>query len=323
MEPLISIIVPIYKVEAYLERCLESLMGQSYRNLEIILVEDGSPDRCGEICDAYARKDQRIRVIHQQNKGLSGARNSGIDIARGDYLAFVDSDDYVASDYIASLYQLICESGCTIAQCRFDYVQGEPIKTEENSAWRIYRGESLMQQLYGEEEEATYFVVAWNKLYKRELFRNIRYPEGRIHEDEATTYKLFHEGKKLAFSDRALYGYFTENTGSITAKFSGKRLQWLTANEERIDFLKNNGYESILPAAYRKLCDACITFYFRCTPDVEDGKQLKKDLKKRLSQYRVQGRAQIQKLPMQTRIGYVLFSICPPVYKKLLERMKK
>lgn len=323
MEPLISIIVPVYKVEAYLERCVESLRSQSYQNLEIILVEDGSPDNCAGICDAYAGKDARIRVIHQQNKGLSGARNAGIDIAEGEYFAFVDSDDYVASDYIESLYRLIYESGCAIAQCRFAYVQGEPVKSKESSSWRIYRGESLMQQLYGAEEEATYFVVAWNKLYKRELFRNIRYPEGRIHEDEATTYKLFHEGRKLAFSDRALYGYFTENTGSITSTFSGKRLQWLTANEERIDFLKDNGYESILPAAYRKLCDACITFYFRCTPEIEDAKQLKKELKRLLNQYRTQGSAQIQKLPMQTRIGYVLFSICPPVYKKLLERMRK
>ena len=105
------------------------------------------------------------------------------------------------------------------------------------------------------------FVVAWNKLYRAELFKEtgIRYPEGRIHEDEATTYRLFHEAKKLAFLDRALYGYYTENGGSITSVFSAKRLQWLTAHEERIAFFKKNGYEKLLPAAYRKLCDACIT----------------------------------------------------------------
>lgn len=322
MEPLISVIVPAYKVEAYLERCVESVRRQSYQNLEIILVDDGSPDGCPAICDACAREDDRIRVIHQKNAGLSGARNAGIEIAKGEYLAFVDSDDYVAADFIEALYRLIQETGCGIAQCRFAYVQGEALKEEKKNDWKIYRGLSLMQQLYGDEEEATYFVVAWNKLYKKELFRNIRYPVGRIHEDEATTYRLFHESKKLAFLDRALYGYFTENTGSITARFTEKRLQWLTANEERVDFFRENQYEELLPDVYRKLCDACITFYFRCTPEVENAKELKARLKKQLNIYQQQGGQWIRKLPVQTRIGYRLFLVCPSLYQKLLKRMQ-
>lgn len=323
MEPLISIVVPVYRVEAYLKRCVDSLRSQTYANLEIILVDDGSPDGCPAICDSYAEQDGRIRVIHQKNAGLSGARNAGIDIAKGEYLAFVDSDDYVSPDFIRSMYELLQETGCAIAQCRFAYVQGEPLKSEPSSSVRIYRGESLMEQLYGPEEEATYFVVAWNKLYRRELFEQIRYPLGRIHEDEATTYRLFHAGKKLAFLDRALYGYYTENAGSITSVFSEKRLQWLDAHEERIIFLRENGYERLLPQAYRKLCDACITFYFRCTDEVEDAPRIRKALRERLKQYQGQGGKWIAGLPLRTRLGYGLFHLSPAVYAKALKRMQE
>ncbi len=323
--PLISVIVPVYRVEEYLERCVKSILSQTYKNLEVILVDDGSPDQCPAICDACAEKDARVKVIHQENKGLSGARNAGIDAASGEYLAFVDSDDYVSPHFIEELYQLLQDTGCAIGQCRFSYVKGDGLVEEGDSAFCIYRGESLMEQLYGPEEKATCFVVAWNKLYRTELFKEtgIRYPEGRIHEDEATTYRLFHEAKKLAFLDRALYGYYTENGGSITSVFSAKRLQWLTAHEERIAFFKKNGYEKLLPAAYRKLCDACITFYFRCTEQVKDAEELKKELRKRLETYRANGAAWIAALPLKTRMGYELFSMSPGLYAKMLQKMQE
>lgn len=323
--PLISVIVPVYRVEKYLERCVKSILSQTYKNLEVILVDDGSPDQCPAICDACAEKDARVKVIHQENKGLSGARNAGIDAASGEYLAFVDSDDYVSPHFIEELYQLLQDTGCAIGQCRFSYVKGDGLVEEGDSAFCIYRGESLMEQLYGPEEKATCFVVAWNKLYRAELFKKagIRYPEGRIHEDEATTYRLFHEAKKLAFLDRALYGYYTENGGSITSVFSAKRLQWLTAHEERIAFFKKNGYEKLLPAAYRKLCDACITFYFRCTEQVKDAEELKKELRKRLETYRANGAAWIAALPLKTRMGYELFSMSPGLYAKMLQKMQE
>ena len=323
--PLISVIVPVYRVEEYLERCVKSILSQTYENLEVILVDDGSPDQCPAICDACAEKDARVKVIHQENKGLSGARNAGIDAASGEYLAFVDSDDYVSPHFIEELYQLLQDTGCAIGQCRFSYVKGDGLVEEGDSAFCIYRGESLMEQLYGPEEKATCFVVAWNKLYRAELFKEtgIRYPEGRIHEDEATTYRLFHEAKKLAFLDRALYGYYTENGGSITSVFSAKRLQWLTAHEERIAFFKKNGYEKLLPAAYRKLCDACITFFFRCTEQVKDAEELKKELRKRLETYRANGAAWIAALPLKTRMGYELFSMSPGLYAKMLQKMQE
>lgn len=322
MEPLISVVVPVYQVEAYLSRCVESLRAQTYEHLEIILVDDGSPDACPGICDAYAGKDPRIRVIHQENAGLSGARNAGIGAARGEYLAFVDSDDYVSADFIRVLYELIRKTGCAVSQCRFAYVRGEAPGAEEDEAYQIYRGEQLMEQLYGPEEEATNFVVAWNKLYRRDLFDRIRYPKGRIHEDEATTYRLFHEGGNLVYTRRELYGYFTENSGSITSSFSRKRLQWLTAHEERIRFFEEHGYERLLPAAYRKLCDACITFFLRCGAEVEEQAELKRELKASLKRYRRQGKAWIRKLPLRTRFGYTLFCAAPGIYGRLLKRME-
>ena len=324
-EELISIIVPVYNVEAYIHQCIKSIIEQSYKNLEIILVDDGSKDKSGKICDDYARKDKRIKVIHKKNGGLSDSRNAGITVATGKYIAFVDSDDYVSPHFIQKLYQLLQDTGCAIGQCRFSYVKGDGLVDEGDSAFCIYRGESLMEQLYGPEEKATCFVVAWNKLYRAELFKEtgIRYPEGRIHEDEATTYRLFHEAKKLAFLDRVLYGYYTENGGSITSVFSAKRLQWLTAHEERIAFFKKNGYEKLLPAAYRKLCDACITFYFRCTEQVKDAEELKKELRKRLETYRANGAAWIAALPLKTRMGYELFSMSPGLYAKMLQKMQE
>ena len=323
--PLISVIVPVYRVEEYLERCVESILSQTYENLEVILVDDGSPDRCPAICDAYAGKDARVKVIHQENKGLSGARNAGIELAAGEYLAFVDSDDYVSPHFIEGLYELLQETGCAIGQCRFSYVKGEKLTEEGDFAFCIYRGESLMEQLYGPEEKATYFVVAWNKLYRAELFKEtgIRYPEGRIHEDEATTYQLFHAARKLAFLDKAMYGYYTENGGSITSVFSAKRLQWLTAQEERIAFFQKNGYEKLLPVAYRKLCDACITFFFRCTEQVEGAEALKKELRQRLEHYRTDGADFIASLPLKTRMGYELFSMSPGLYEKVLRKMQE
>ena len=322
---LVSVIVPVYKVEQYLNRCVSSIIKQSHTNLEIILVDDGSPDRCPQLCDEWALQDSRIKVIHKENGGLSDARNVGLKKASGNYICFVDSDDYVSPHFIEELYQLLQDTGCAIGQCRFSYVKGDGLVEEGDSAFCIYRGESLMEQLYGPEEKATCFVVAWNKLYRAELFKEtgIRYPEGRIHEDEATTYRLFHEAKKLAFLDRALYGYYTENGGSITSVFSAKRLQWLTAHEERIAFFKKNGYEKLLPAAYRKLCDACITFYFRCTEQVKDAEELKKELRKRLETYRANGAAWIAALPLKTRMGYELFSMSPGLYAKMLQKMQE
>ena len=236
----------------------------------------------------------------------------------------MDSDDYVAEDFICVLYELIRRTGCAMSQCRFSYVQGEAPEGGEEQDIRIYREQELMEQLYGPEEEATCFVVAWNKLYRRDLFAQIRYPQGRIHEDEATTYRLFHEGKSLAATGRALYGYYTENTGSITSSFSGKRLQWLTAHEERIRFFLEHGYEALLPAACRKLCDVCITFYYRAEQmKGGEARRVQKELTDCLRSNLGRRAKWIRKLPFRTRAGYRIFLISPALYAGLLKKISK
>ena len=213
-QPLISIIVPCYNVEKYLPKCVESILAQTYKNLEIFLVDDGSPDRCGEICDKYATKDSRIKVIHKENGGLSDARNVAIDVAQGEYITFVDSDDYVAEDYVAVLYKLITENDCQMSVCWYRaFKEGtEPTTTvfNEQDVTVLGRDEALKSMFY----QKTFDTAAWAKMYHRSLFECIRYPKGWLFEDLPTTYLLIKKCKKVAFSHYMSYYYLLRN-GSI------------------------------------------------------------------------------------------------------------
>ena len=178
---LISVIVPIYKVEKYLHKCIDSILAQTYTNLEIILVDDGSPDNCGKICDEYAAKDSRIKVIHQPNGGLSAARNAGLDIATGDYIGFVDSDDYIAPDMYEKLYNALVKNDADMAICDYQRFGNELPYDEMSLTTEVITGLQAM------EKQNTVincsFVVAWSKLYKSFIFSNVRFPVGKINED--------------------------------------------------------------------------------------------------------------------------------------------
>ena len=210
--PLISVVIPVYKVEKYLRRCIESVQTQTYSNLEIILVDDGSPDMCGVICDEYAVNDGRIHVIHKTNGGLSDARNSGIDFAHGEYLGFVDSDDYIANDMYELLYRRICENNADISICDATIVNDgtEGIFTESNII-DICKGENILLEMIYHNK---FTVNAWNKLYRRELFREIRYPQGMLYEDLATTYRIMMLAKCVVYDHSKKYAYIQRN-GSI------------------------------------------------------------------------------------------------------------
>ena len=196
MGDLITVIIPVFRVEAYLRRCVDSVLAQTYENMEIILVDDGSDDSCPAICDEYAGQDSRVSVIHQKNAGLSGARNAGIEQAKGEYLSFVDSDDYLSPEFLERLYAACVETGSDISVCRWEYVKGGAIPEKGKGETHIFTGREMLANLYI--PDGAYFVVAWNKLYKRELFDTIRYPLGRIHEDEATTYRIYHQVRQAA-----------------------------------------------------------------------------------------------------------------------------
>ena len=211
-QDLISIIVPVYKVEKYIEKCVNSILEQTYHNLEIILVDDGSPDKCGQICDEYQKKDSRIKVIHKKNGGLSDARNSGIRIASGQYLGFVDSDDYIAPDMYEHLFLIMKEKNADIGVCNACIVSEnsvpeftddtQPVVFESNECLKVMICDKLLT------------VNTWNKLYKRHVFDGIEFPVGKLYEDFATTYKVIEQAKTIVVSKAKKYAY-VQRKGSI------------------------------------------------------------------------------------------------------------
>lgn len=317
MQDLITLIIPVYMVESYLDRCISSIVRQTYENLEIILVDDGSKDSCPAICDRWARKDKRIRVIHRENGGLSAARNSGIETAQGEYLAFVDSDDFVSEEFIEALYQACKCTGSQIAQCRYEYVDGDVMtkdREEVTEPTEVFSGKEMIKGMSW--RDGAYNVVAWNKLYHKSVFEGVRYPEGRIHEDEATTHKLFYQAEQVAFVYRYLYGYYTGGTSITRDKFSLKRLDWEWAVRNRLTFLKERQETEILIPMYKIYMDGTIDLYYKIKELLQD-EQTAKEIKERLkSTYK-----ELKKYggtPLKTKIGYRIFLISPMLYKRLL-----
>lgn len=227
MTPLVSVIVPVYNVDKYLSKCLETLIRQTYRNIEIILVDDGSNDLSGLICEKYSRKDKRIYAFHKTNGGLSSARNFGIKKATGKYLCFIDSDDYVEYDYIKSLLEVALSKSADIVVCGYD---------EVNPMAKVMSGKEATIKLLIDQENVD--IVAWNKLYRRSLFKNIKYPEGENYEDTLTTYKLYSKAAKVIYVSKILYHY-VQRENSITG--NSRKKERLTArlkgaNESKMYF---------------------------------------------------------------------------------------
>ncbi len=243
--PTISVIVPVYKVEPYLRRCVDSILNQTFPDFELILVDDGSPDLCGEMCEEYAGQDARIHVIHQENGGLSAARNTGIDwvFANSDsqWLAFIDSDDWVAPMYLEQLYRAVSETGCRISVCGFYRTGGEALP-EEDSAYEVMSADAYYctTQIH---EGIT--AVAWNKLYHKSLFENLRYPAGKLHEDEFTTYKMIYQAGKISVIRGSLYAYFQNQTGIMLSKWNPRRMHILEAVEQQIQFAQTQNYPNL------------------------------------------------------------------------------
>lgn len=227
---LISVIVPVYNVEAYIFKCINSITSQTYHNLEIILVDDGSPDRCGEICDEFAKKDNRVIVIHKENGGLADARNAGLDRAKGDYISFIDSDDFIENDMYEKMISACESEKADISVCgRFDIIDGSKIESRYS-----FQGEKIWTN-----KEAIKNLLTWNnmdssacdKLYQRELFQNIRFPFGKYNEDIFTMIKILDQANKIVHIGESKY-YYNHRPGSITTMtFSNKHLDMLDASE--------------------------------------------------------------------------------------------
>lgn len=225
---MISIIVPVYKVENYLCKCVDSIIEQTYKLIEIILVDDGSPDKSGIICDKYASKDNRIKVIHKENGGLSDARNVGIDNSLGEYIMFVDSDDYIAPNMCEILLKNAISCKADIVSCNFNNIYiNKAIKRNHQFCQKnklIYTNKEIIYNLFF--HYTIDLNVVWNKLYKRDFFFgniNIRFPYGKLHEDDYTIYKFYYYAKKIVILEDSLY-YYLQRKGSITSNLSTKNI---------------------------------------------------------------------------------------------------
>ncbi len=240
---MISIIVPVYNVEKYIEKCLESIMSQSYSDFEVLVIDDGSTDDSGMIADRCAERDPRITVFHKDNGGLSDARNYGIDRAKGEYFCFIDSDDWIEHDYLEELMNLLTTERACIAICAYMRNPGdEEPQNVQNPGINCETGIEAIDNLYGEHYGE--YVVAWNKLYRRQIFNDIRYPKGMIHEDEAICGEIYCRASRVVRTEKILYNYRVNNSSSIMSeRYSLKRLDILKALEMRMDTYKREGLQ--------------------------------------------------------------------------------
>lgn len=252
--PEISIVVPVYKVEEYLEQCINSILNQTYKDYLLILVDDGSPDMCGCICDEFAKKYDNIKVIHQKNRGLSAARNSGIEwsikYSNCKWITFIDSDDWIHPQYLEILYKSVIDNGVRISMCDGLSTQKREVEINniENVVYTKWESCVAYEKRYGT------CMMAWGKLFDIVLFRVHRFPVGKLHEDAFTIYKLIFEVNNVSIIDTPLYFYFYNNEGIMHSKWRPQRLDEIEAHEEQLKFLLKNNYTN----AYKRELNAYI-----------------------------------------------------------------
>lgn len=255
-ESLVSIVIPIYNVAEYLSRCLDSVCRQTYQNIEVILINDGSTDCSEEIAKTYCAQDKRFKLITQENGGLSSARNAGLNYANGKYITFIDSDDYISDDYIAYLYSLITKTDSDIAVCdavRF-YTDKRPCPVECNPRPEIYTSVQALELLLYRKKIGN---SAWGKLYRSELFQEIRYPIGLYYEDMATIYKILAKSSKIVLGAKQNYYYFQRSDGIMLSNFNEKKLDAILITKEIVKYIEEN-FPELLPAAKSRQFISCM-----------------------------------------------------------------
>lgn len=259
--PLIDIVIPIYNVEQYLARCIDSVLAQTFTDYRLILVDDGSPDRCGEICEKYAAEDPRIHVIHRENGGLSAARNTGIDWAQSEsdseWITFVDSDDWIHPDYLEQLFAAVQTTGLSIAVTGFLRTECDEIPYEKSTGIQARVLET--EEFYCEDKLTA--TIACGKLYRKEDFSNLRYPVGKIHEDELTTYKILFRYNQIAYISHTLYYYFQNSVSIMRSGWSPRHISEAEGMEDQLRYFLEHSYpraascaaKSYLNSIYRNL----------------------------------------------------------------------
>lgn len=317
--PLISIVIPIYKVERYINKCIDSILKQSYSNLEIILVDDGSPDKCGKICDEYKQKDSRVKVIHQKNKGLSEARNSGTDIATGKYITYVDSDDWISEDMIEILYNKIRENHTKIACGAYEgfFEDGTTISNSHSNKTYIYsRREALDCFLFN-----NYLTpCVWGKLYDIELWSDIRCPEGKLFEDQFTTYKILDLCEKVVFVTKPLYHYRKRNGSIGHSNFNEKTYQLYDAINEEYNYISKKYGEQCPNIAVAKTTWEIVFINMMISNNYRDKNVIKKTQK--FAKNNIKKIIQCKYISKTRKIQIILFTYSFPLYVKFYKLYK-
>ncbi|MBQ6972329.1 MAG: glycosyltransferase [Synergistaceae bacterium] len=253
--PLISVVIPVYKVEQYLNECVDSVINQTYENLDIILVDDGSPDNCPAMCDDYARKDSRIRVIHKPNGGLSDARNSGIDIAHGEYITFIDSDDYVSRTYVEQLCTIMKASSAGIVQCVHSS-EAHEVNDAVSTSYEIYSPHDAIKIALRNKRIAR---AAWGKLYKLSMFaenERLRYPEGLVMEDLYVMPEIFDAAGSFALTDSTKYFYRLRDDSIWLKPFDSSKLDYFTSIAHVKDYLTHTHPDLLAEAEYEEISNS-------------------------------------------------------------------
>lgn len=235
MNPKISIIVPVYNVEKYIHKCVDSILNQSFKDFELILIDDGSPDNCGKICDEYASQDSRVIVVHKENGGQATARNAALDIARGEYIGFVDSDDYIESDMYEILYNMCIENDCDISNCSSTIYYKDRKVVNGGHKFMIHDRKEAMKVVT---EGVLYDECLWTKLIKKSLLENIRIPTGIAYEDTAFTYKLIDRAEKICCIGKAKYNYVKRENSTMDSAVKNVKIDAVLIYEEMYKFME-------------------------------------------------------------------------------------
>ncbi len=325
----ISIIVPIYNVELYLRRCIDSILDQSYRDFELILVNDGSPDNCGSICDEYARIDSRVQVIHQDNRGLSAARNAGLDRVfknnRSHWITFVDSDDWLHPQYLSALHNATRNTGMSISTCKFIRTSGatpsitaipQPILFPPEEFYTVHPAIN---------------TIACGKLYRKELFDSVRFPLGKLHEDEFVIFRLLFSIDEIAVVDAPLYFYYINDNGITKSGWTPAHFALLEARKLQLEFLSANGYLSAYEFVYQfYLRDLIATNHNIKNHPYQDRKtkrkhlsMVKKDTRHALRKYALTSTPTIKTHPQVFEIAYPWIVYCYWQNKGILCKTRK
>lgn len=310
---LISIIIPVYKVEKYLSRCLDSIVNQTYRNLEIILIDDGSPDKCPSICDEYAYRDERIKVVHKRNEGLAEVRNVGLAVATGDYVTFVDSDDFVSPNYVELLYNgvVACGADVSVVSCRrFSESDSFDVVCENSNFYEISLKNAI--QTYASLNPDITFITAWGKLYKKSLFAGLSYPKGKLYEDSFTTYKLLHRSSKIVFSNAVCYYYFVREDSITGLKFSEKNIQAVDALSESISYFEHVYRKDVADMLHVPLLNHELYCWWGAKHQLNN-EGLALELQKRFRNH-CKCVLKIKEFPLKWKCIFSLFAVSPRVY---------